>query len=111
MRTGSLTKDIKKVSSNYAKKFGITRDFNWYVLKLQEEMGELIQSYLMMTRQARQKGKTAKEVKADFGKEMADVFCHVLLLADYAGVDLEKEVKEKWLVWAKTPTKATPKKK
>ena len=110
MRTGTLTKDIKKVSSNYAKKFGITRDFNWYVLKLQEEMGELIQSYLMMTRQARQKGKTAKEVKADFGKEMADVFCHVLLLADYAGVDLEKEVKDKWLVWAKKST-VTAKKK
>ncbi len=110
MRTGTLTKDIKKVSSNYAKKFGITRDFNWYVLKLQEEMGELIQSYLMMTRQARQKGKTAKEVKADFGKEMADVFCHVLLLADYAGVDLEKEVKDKWLVWAKKSS-TTPKKK
>lgn len=101
MRTSALTQDIKKVSAAYAKKFGITRDYNWYVLKLQEEMGELIQSYLMMTRQARQKGKTAKEVREDFGKEMADVFCHVLLLADYAGVDLQKEVKNKWLVWAK----------
>jgi NTP pyrophosphatase (non-canonical NTP hydrolase) len=96
-----VSKAVSVVSDNYAKKFGIVRDRNWYVLKLQEEMGELIQSYLMMIGNARQKNKTEVEIKAEFHKEMADVFCHVLLLAKEFDVDLEKEVSEKWLVWQK----------
>jgi NTP pyrophosphatase (non-canonical NTP hydrolase) len=32
---------------------------------------------------------------------MADVFCHVLLLARHHKINLEKEVAEKWLVWEK----------
>ena len=94
-------KAVAAVSDSYAKKFGIKRDGNWYVLKLQEEMGELIQSYLMMVGRARQKNKTTEQITEDFHKEMADVFCHVLLLAKKFNVDLEKEVSEKWLVWTK----------
>jgi len=51
--------------------------------------------------QARHKGKTKEELIKGFNEEVADVFCHVLLLAKFHKVDLEKEVKEKWLVWNK----------
>ena len=44
----ALTKEVEKVSLKYTKTFSIERDANWFVLKLQEELGELIQSYLMM---------------------------------------------------------------
>lgn len=101
MNVHKVTGQIKKVSDGYAKKFGIKRNSNWYILKLQEEMGELIQSYLMMTGNARQKDKTKEEIIEDFHKEMADVFCHVLLLARHHKINLEKEVAEKWLVWNK----------
>ncbi|MFH1244225.1 MAG: hypothetical protein V1487_01460 [bacterium] len=53
----------------------------------------------MMTSKARQKDKSRTEITEDFHKEMADVFCHILLLAQHYQVDLEKEVNEKWLVW------------
>ncbi|PIS18219.1 hypothetical protein COT54_00465 [Candidatus Collierbacteria bacterium CG09_land_8_20_14_0_10_46_12] len=69
MNVHKVTRQIKKVSDIYAKKYGIRRDANWYLLKLQEEM--------------------------------ADVFCHVLLLARHHKINLEKEVEEKWLVWNK----------
>lgn len=101
MNVHKVTRQIKKVSDVYAKKFGIRRDSNWYILKLQEEMGELIQSYLMMTGRGRQKDKTKDQITEDFHKEMADVFCHVLLLARHHKINLEKEVEEKWLVWNK----------
>lgn len=96
-----LTKEVEKVSQNYTTKFGIERDKSWFVLKLQEELGELIQSYMMMSGKGRKKGKTEKELRADFNQEMADVFCHVLLLAKSQKVDLEKEIDKKWLVWNK----------
>ncbi len=99
-----VAKQITTVSDNYAKKFGITRNDDWYVLKLQEELGELIQSYLMMTGKGRQKNKTAAQIKEDFNKEVADVFCHVLLLAQHHGVDLDQEVSSKWLVWDQLPS-------
>ena len=104
MDLSKVAQQVTAVSDTYAKKFGIDRDSNWYVLKLQEELGELIQSYLMMTGKARQKDKSRTEITADFHKEMADVFCHILLLAQHYHVDLEKEVKEKWLVWNNPPT-------
>ena len=79
----TLTKEVDKVSLKYAKTFSIERDANWFVLKLQEELGELIQSYLMMTGKARTKGKSEEEIHEDFEKEIADVFSHVLLLAKH----------------------------
>ena len=99
MDINSLSKAVEKVSAGYTKKFNISRDNNWLVLKLQEELGELTQSYLMLQGQARAKGKTAEQLQDDFHKEIADVFCHVLLLANYNKVNLEKEINEKWLVW------------
>ena len=101
MSLKTLTKDIQKVSQSYTKHFGITPTSDWYILKLQEELGELIQSYLMMIGQARRKDKTDEELADNFRKEIADVFCHVLLLAQHHNVDLEKEVDEKWRVWLK----------
>jgi NTP pyrophosphatase (non-canonical NTP hydrolase) len=96
-----IAKEVEKVSQKYSGKFKVKRDSDWYILKLQEELGELIQSYLMMIGQARDKGKSEEELQKDFQKEIADVFCHVLLLAKHHGVDIEKEVNEKWLVWNK----------
>ena len=101
MNVHKVTRQVKKVSDQYAKKFGIRRDSNWYILKLQEEMGALIQSYLMMTGKGRQTDKTKDQIVEDFHKEMADVFCHVLLLAKHHKINLDKVVEEKWLVWDK----------
>jgi NTP pyrophosphatase (non-canonical NTP hydrolase) len=98
----TLTAEIEAISVRYAEKYDIERDNNWFVLKLQEELGELIQSYLMMTGQARPKGKSPEEIRRDFEHEIADVFCHLLLLAKFNDVDLAHAIDEKWLVWNKT---------
>lgn len=97
----TLTDEIEGVSKAYAAKFDIERDADWFILKLQEELGELIQSYLMATGQARKKGLSEQELTANFHSEVADVFCHVLLLARHYDVDIEQVVKDKWLVWKK----------
>lgn len=101
MNIKQLTKEVEKVSQNYTHKFGIERDPSWFVLKLQEELGELIQSYLMMSGKGRKKGMSEEELRHAFNQEVADVFCHVLLLAKSQKVDLEKEIESKWLVWNK----------
>lgn len=99
MDVKQITEEVEKVSQTYTKNFKIQRDSDWFILKLQEELGELIQSYLMMTGKARTKGKSPEQLKKEFEQEVADVFAHVLLLANHHKVDIEKEIQEKWLVW------------
>ena len=96
-----ISNAVEDVSQRYAEKFNIERDATWFVLKLQEEVGELIQSYLMLSGKARTKGKSPEELQDDFHKEVADVFCQTLLLARFYGIDLEKEVDDKWLQWTR----------
>lgn len=96
-----LTAQVEKVSQQYTSHFEIKRDSDWFILKLQEELGELTQTYLMWSKKARNKGKSETEMKADFANELADVFAHVLLLATHHDIDLEQAVKDKWLKWLK----------
>ncbi|MGP4017854.1 MazG nucleotide pyrophosphohydrolase domain-containing protein [Saccharopolyspora sp. 5N708] len=99
MHLKELAEEVEAVSAVYAHKHGIERTPEWFVLKLQEEVGELAQAFLMRTGQARDKGKTTQELDADFRAELADVLCQTLLLARYHGIDLEAAVADKWLVW------------
>lgn len=105
MELQDLMRKIEAVSQKYATQYKIKRSPSWYILKLQEEMGELTQSYLMLKGKGRSKNKTKRELREDFEKEMADVFCHVLLLAKSNTVDIEKAVDDKWLSWYRKMTK------
>lgn len=92
-----LAQDVETISHKYASHYEIDRDDAWFLLKLQEEVGELTQAYLMRNGQARAKGRTQEELEADFRQEMADVLCQLLLMATHHGVDIEAEIRKKWL--------------
>ncbi|OLT11505.1 pyrophosphatase [Pseudonocardia sp. CNS-139] len=92
-----LTAQVEHVSRAYAARFGITRDGNWQILKLHEEVGELTQVHLMRQGQARTKGLTGADIDAAFRAEVADVLGQVLLLAHHHGIDLVTEIERKWL--------------
>lgn len=94
-----LSDEIEPISHRYADKLGIERDDTWFLLKLQEEVGELTQAFLMLTGRARKKGRTEEQLAADFRAELADVLCHVVLMARNHGVDLDAEIEQKWLAW------------
>jgi len=95
-----LTAQVERVSQTYASRFGIDRDANWFILKLQEEIGELTQAHLMLTGQARSKDMSAEEIRAMFRAEVADVLCHVLILARHHKIDVIDAIRSKWLVYA-----------
>ncbi|HEX6361101.1 hypothetical protein [Actinophytocola sp.] len=99
MDLARLSDDVEVISRGYARAHGITRDATWFLLKLQEEVGELTQAFLMRTGQARAKGNTPQELDDRFAAELADVLCHVVLMARHHGVDLAEQVERKWLVW------------
>jgi NTP pyrophosphatase (non-canonical NTP hydrolase) len=99
-----LSDRVEQISAGYAERFGIDRSPEWYLLKLHEELGELTQCFLKLKGQARTAGDSPEDLEAAFRAEVADVLCHVVLLARHHGVDLDAEVAAKWLVWAPAPT-------
>ena len=91
---------VEAVSSGYASKFGLDRTDMWFVLKLQEELGELTQAFVNLKGMGRDRGLSDDEKRVAFANECADVLAHVLLLARNEGVDLDAAVHQKWLRWA-----------
>ena len=101
MDINTLIAQLETISSNYANKFDIERTPDWFLLKLTEELGELIQSYLKYIGQARAKGVPQAELKQDLADELADVLGMTLLVANNHHIDLQDAIARKWLIYLK----------
>ncbi len=92
-----LMQQFELASEKYARANDIERDADWFILKLQEEVGEVTQAWNRLSGRGRSKGKTRDEMRQDLSDETADLLGHVLLLANASGLDLEASIKRKWL--------------
>lgn len=91
-----LMQDFETASRRYVEAHGITRDPDWYVLKLQEEVGELTQAWNRVRGRALAKGRSEEEMRRDLCDEAADVLGHILLFAHANGLDIEAAIARKW---------------
>ena len=98
--TISMLKDLMEqfetASALYATHNGMERDDDWFVLKLQEEMGELIQIWNRVTGRGRRKGMSDADLATALADETADVLGHILLFAHRNGLDLNAAIERKW---------------
>ncbi|TDW36588.1 NTP pyrophosphatase (non-canonical NTP hydrolase) [Rhizobium azibense] len=92
-----LAEKFESSSRRYAQVHGIERDPDWYLLKLQEEMGELTQAWNRLSGRGRPNGKAPDELKQDLADETADMLGHILLFARQNGIDLARAIERKWL--------------
>ena len=92
MDLAELSQGAQEVSDIYVAKFGIERDDDWFLLKLQEELGELAQAHLKLS--GRGRGTLPEQARAD---EAADVLCMLLLYCRRFGIDPEAAIRAKWL--------------
>ncbi len=97
----SLMEKCETVSSKYAHNNSIDRSQDWFLFKLQEELGELTKAYLNVKGLGRKTDKSDKQLKAELAQELADVLGHVLLFAKHNKIDLEEAVNDKWLKYLK----------
>ena len=93
----NLMQQFELASEKYARANDNERDPDWFLLKLQEEVGEVTQAWNRLSGRGRSKGKTQEEMRQDLSDETADLLGHVLLLAHNSGLDLEASIKRKWL--------------
>jgi NTP pyrophosphatase (non-canonical NTP hydrolase) len=91
-----LTMLLAEVSDTYASRNGITRDDDWYLLKVQEELGELTAEYLKSTARGRLKGADSATVRRALEDETADVLAMLLLFVRHHGIDIESALDRKW---------------
>ncbi len=89
-----LSDAAAQISDIYAGKYAIDRDDDWFLLKLQEELGELAQAHLRLS--GRGRGQATEQDRAD---EAADVLCLLLLYCRRFGIDPDTAVRRKWLSW------------
>ena len=87
---------VAEVSDTYASRNDIARDDDWYLLKLQEELGELTAEYLKATGRGRLKGADAPAIRQALEDEAADVLATLLVFAGHHGIDLEAALERKW---------------
>jgi len=100
------TNKIKQVIKIYKENFpDVVIDRDYYPFKLTEELGECMQTYLMLTDRGRQKDMSKEEIRIELAKEMADVFGYILAFADSEGIDLEEAIEEKWFSYLKSEEK------
>jgi NTP pyrophosphatase (non-canonical NTP hydrolase) len=92
----TLTEKFETASVVYAAEHGIERDEDWFILKLQEEMGELTQIWNRAKGRGRRKGMSEADIAAALADEAADVLGHILLFAGRNGLDLTAAIERKW---------------
>ena len=92
-----LSARICRVGEIYAERFGIERTPDWYVLKLQEELGELTAEYVQITGRARRETNDDAEPRQRLENEAADLFGQFMLFLAANDIDIEAAIERKWL--------------
>ena len=92
----TLSDLVARVSDIYASRNDIARDDDWYMLKLQEELGELTAEYLKLSGRGRLKGASPETLRMALEDEAADVLAMLLLFARNNQIDLETALARKW---------------
>jgi len=76
----------------------IALDDDYLMLKIGEEVGELMQAYLIYKKRCRQeKYLSPKEAKKSFAKELADVIGLVFIIVTVMDIDLDEAIDKKWI--------------
>lgn len=91
-----LADRVMAVSDLYARRADIRRDDDWYALKLQEELGELIAEHLRLSGRGRRKALDDAAITIARDDEAADLLASLLLYARHQGIDLEAALERKW---------------
>lgn len=87
----------EKAWSAFADKHNIKRPDEFFLFKMQEELGELVRTFLEI-RGCERRENAPEELQKKFEGDCASLIGNALILALHFGVDIEKKIKEKFPV-------------
>jgi NTP pyrophosphatase (non-canonical NTP hydrolase) len=91
-----LAHRFEDASTTYAEAHGITRNDDWFILKMHEELGELTQVWMKLTARGRKRGRSDDDLTLDLADETADLLGHILLFAHRNRINLTPAITRKW---------------
>jgi len=98
MELKKLQSQITKIFLDDLKEHNIKIDDDYLILKISEEIGEFVQSYLVYKKRCRpRKYLPPEEAKKELSKELSDVLGLVLVIASILKIDLKKAMDKKWI--------------
>lgn len=102
-RLSELSERVAAVSDIYAARCDIRRDDDWYLLKLQEELGELTAEALRASGRARRRDESPEEQRMALEAEAADLFAQLLLFCRHHDIDISAALERKWFRYLPQP--------
>jgi NTP pyrophosphatase (non-canonical NTP hydrolase) len=91
---------VSAASHRYTQTFGIQRSGDWVALKLCEEAGEVVQSYIRATGRSRHGLIDTEQGRQAIADELADLIGMIFILATEAGLDADRDlipaIEKKW---------------
>jgi NTP pyrophosphatase (non-canonical NTP hydrolase) len=98
MELKQLQKQASKAFLRNLKRDGIKASEDYLILKITEELGEFIQSYLIHKKRCRPgKYLTTQNSKREISKELADVLGIILVIAKTMRIDVGEALVKKWI--------------
>jgi NTP pyrophosphatase (non-canonical NTP hydrolase) len=104
MEFKQLQNKASKVFLDNLKRDNIEASDDYLVLKITEEFGEFVQSYLVHKKRCRpEKYLSAQKSKRAVSKELADVLGIIFVIAKNLKIDVEEALVKKWITreWVK----------
>ena len=98
MELKQLQNQVSKVFLNNLKRDSIEASDDYLILKLTEELGEFVQSYLVHKKRCRPgKYQSPPISKREVAKELADVLGIVFVIAKTMKIDVKEALIKKWI--------------
>lgn len=104
MEFKELQEKISKIFISNAKRDNIEINDDYLMVKITEELGELMQSYLVHKKKCRpEKHVSFEESQKELAKELSDVIALVFAISSIMKVDIEEALEKKWITrkWIK----------
>ncbi len=104
MELKQLQDKITEIFLSNSKRDRIDVNDDYLMLKITEELGEFVQSYIVHKRKCRpEKFLSPDESKKEMAKELSDVIGLALVISNILEIDLEEALIKKWITreWIK----------
>ena len=104
METQQLQEETSEIFLNNLKRDNIEVSDDYLILKLTEELGEFVQSYIVHKKQCRpEKYLSSEKSKRELSKELSDVLGLLLVISKTLDIDIEEALIKKWITkeWLK----------
>jgi len=104
MEFNQLQEEITKIFLENLERDNIEINDDYLMMKITEELGEFIQSFIVHKRKCRpEKYLSPEESKKSMAKELSDVLGLVFVISKKLDIDLEEALTKKWITkeWVK----------